>query len=82
MSPLFLLTPDILRPRVGLHKYSERVYEACIESFCALPVSALLDGKFFCVHGGISPELNTLSDIDRVRISSTRRMDVGPDSSG
>ncbi|KAI0260731.1 Metallo-dependent phosphatase [Gloeopeniophorella convolvens] len=49
-----------------LHKYSDRVYDACIESFCSLPVSALLDGKFFCVHGGISPELNTVSDIDRI----------------
>lgn len=51
----------------GLHKYSEQVYEACIESFCALPVAALVDRKFFCVHGGISPELNTLNDIATVR---------------
>jgi len=46
------------------------VYDACIESFCALPVAGLLDGKFFCVHGGISPELNTVSDIDRVRVDT------------
>src|SRR6267154_3623562 len=57
--------------QIGLHKYSERVYEACIESFCALPIVGLLDGKFFCVHGGISPELNVVADINRVRISST-----------
>jgi serine/threonine-protein phosphatase 2B catalytic subunit len=48
------------------------VYDACIESFSALPVSGLLDGKFFCVHGGISPELNTVSDIDRVCTSSNK----------
>jgi serine/threonine-protein phosphatase 2B catalytic subunit len=53
-----------------LHKYSEKVYDACIESFHALPLSGLLDGKFFCVHGGISPELNTVSDIDQVCIDS------------
>lgn len=46
------------------------MYDACIESFCALPVAGLLDGKFFCVHGGISPELNTVSDIDRVRVDT------------
>ncbi|TFK50532.1 Metallo-dependent phosphatase [Heliocybe sulcata] len=46
-----------------LHKYSARVYEACIQSFCALPVAAVVDGRFFCVHGGISPELNTLDDL-------------------
>jgi serine/threonine-protein phosphatase 2B catalytic subunit len=73
MSPL-LLRLTFLYCRAGLHKYSERVYDACTQSFCSLPVAGLLDGKFFCVHGGISPELNTISDIDRVRISPTRIM--------
>jgi serine/threonine-protein phosphatase 2B catalytic subunit len=50
----------------GLHKYSEKVYEACIQSFCALPVSALVDHRFFCVHGGISPNLVTLQDLQNV----------------
>ncbi|THH18145.1 hypothetical protein EW146_g2790 [Bondarzewia mesenterica] len=52
--------------RECLHKYSNEVYEACIESFSALPVVGLLDGKFFCVHGGISPHLDTLEDIHRM----------------
>lgn len=50
----------------GLFKYSERVYEACIQSFNALPLAALIDKRFFCVHGGISPELGTLRDLDNV----------------
>jgi serine/threonine-protein phosphatase 2B catalytic subunit len=48
---------------LGLHKYSENVYEACIRSFWSLPVAALVDSRFFCVHGGISPLLVTLNDI-------------------
>lgn len=51
---------------IGLHKYSPAVYDACIASFCALPVSALVDNRFFCVHGGLSPELVTLDDLRRV----------------
>jgi diadenosine tetraphosphatase ApaH/serine/threonine PP2A family protein phosphatase len=54
----------------GLRKYSPDVYEAAVRSFWALPVTALVDGRFFCVHGGISPELNTLADLQRVRTQS------------
>ncbi|KAI0794857.1 Metallo-dependent phosphatase [Abortiporus biennis] len=58
------LTEYFTFKRECLHKYSQTVYEACIRSFYALPVTALIDGKFFCVHGGISPELQTLADIE------------------
>ena len=52
---------------VGKHKYSARLYDACINSFCALPLAAIMNKQFFCVHGGISPGLNTLNDIRNVR---------------
>jgi hypothetical protein len=70
MILLTLLTPHPHpHPQTGLHKYSPRVYEACIESFCALPIAALVDGRFFCVHGGISPSLSVLDDLVAVRFT-------------
>jgi serine/threonine-protein phosphatase 2B catalytic subunit len=60
------LTEYFTFKRECLHKYSANVYEACIRSFCALPIAGLVDGKFFCVHGGLSPQLMSLRDLDNL----------------
>ena len=47
-------------------KYGIEVYECIMESFDALPLSCIVNDKFVAIHGGISPEIETVSDIDQI----------------
>jgi serine/threonine-protein phosphatase 2B catalytic subunit len=47
-----------------LYKYDIDIYERVMDTFDALPISCLVNQRFLAVHGGISPELNTLDDIN------------------
>lgn len=47
-----------------LRKYgSVNVWRYCTEIFDYLSLSAIIDDKIFCVHGGLSPAINTLDQV-------------------
>ena len=37
-----------------------------MDVFDNLPISALINGKFLALHGGISPELKSIKDLNKV----------------
>ncbi|CAH1721488.1 serine/threonine-protein phosphatase 4 catalytic subunit-like [Aphis gossypii] len=47
-----------------LRKYnSVAVWRYCTDIFDYMSLSAIIDGKIFCVHGGLSPSIQTLDQI-------------------
>jgi len=49
-----------------LYKYNLELYDAIMNMFDHLPISATINGKFLCVHGGLSPDISTLADIQEL----------------
>jgi serine/threonine-protein phosphatase 2B catalytic subunit len=39
---------------LGLAKYDQEVYDLVMDLFDNLPLSAIVNNKFLCIHGGIS----------------------------
>lgn len=37
-----------------------------MDTFDCLPISALINGKFLTVHGGISPSMKYVKDINKI----------------
>lgn len=47
-------------------KYSEKVYKAALLSFAELPLGAVMNDQFLCVHAGISNQLSTVDQISKI----------------
>lgn len=45
------------------YKYNLALYDLIMNSFDTLPLAALINKAFFCVHGGLSPDITTLEEV-------------------
>lgn len=48
---------------VGKRRYSIKLWKAFTDCFNCLPVAAIVDEKIFCMHGGLSPGLQSMDEI-------------------
>jgi serine/threonine-protein phosphatase 2B catalytic subunit len=46
-----------------MRKYNEELYDLLMVCFDALPLAAMVSQKYFCVHGGLSPDITYVSDV-------------------
>ena len=47
-------------------RYNVRIWRSFTELFNWLPVAAIIDEKILCMHGGLSPELKNLQNIQEI----------------
>lgn len=55
-----------LKLNSGKRRYNIRLWKAFTDCFNCLPVVAIIDEKIICMHGGLSPELTNLDQINRI----------------
>lgn len=44
-------------------RHNKKIWKYFIDTFDCLPIAAIVSGKIFCVHGGLSPDLLHMDDI-------------------
>lgn len=49
---------------MNCYKYSEKLYNAFLKAFSFLPISAVVNNSTFCVHGGLTPLLDKIENIN------------------
>lgn len=47
-------------------RYNIKLWKTFCDAFNCLPTAAIVDEKIFCMHGGLSPEINSMDQIKRI----------------
>jgi len=54
-------------------RYNIRLWKTFTDCFNCMPVAAIIDEKIFCVHGGLSPDLDNMEKVRRAHPAPDRR---------
>ena len=60
MTEVFTFRDEIIQ------RFDNEVYDCFMELFDSLPLACVIDEKYFATHGGISPELNLVEEINQL----------------
>jgi serine/threonine-protein phosphatase PP1 catalytic subunit len=50
----------------GKRRYNVKLWKTFIDCFNCLPVAALIDDRILCMHGGLSPDLQSIEQIKKI----------------
>lgn len=62
----FTMNVIIFEFKKGKRRYSVKLWRAFTDLFNFLPVAALIDERILCMHGGLSPDLHLIGDIEKL----------------
>ena len=51
---------------LGKNRYSAKLWKSFVDCFNCMPVAALIEDKILCMHGGLSPDLTTVEQINGI----------------
>lgn len=51
---------------IGKRRYNIKLWKTFTDCFNCLPIAAIIDEKIFTMHGGLSPDLQSMEQIRRV----------------
>lgn len=58
---------DECKRRLSAKSGSHKLWRSFIDVFNTLPITAIINDKIFCIHGGLSPELTSLQQIQQIQ---------------
>ena len=51
---------------LGKRRYNIKLWKIFTDCFNCLPVAALVDDRILCMHGGLSPDLQSIEQIKKI----------------